>query len=406
MDAVRFAIVGIHGWGVVHLRDIEGLEQEGLAELVAVSTRRPDRPSEKLDELRARGVRVYSDYRELLAGEPELEVLSLPTPLHLHVPMALTCFERGVDVLLEKPPAALVQDVDRIAAAAEAHGRLCQVGFQCVSDPSAQELKRRILGGEIGAVREVIVQGYWRRTDAYYERSSWAGKVRVGDSWVLDGPLNNPLCHYVQEGLFLAGPDANSTARPVSVQAELYRAHDIEGEDIACVRAELDGGARMLTYLTLCAPKHNPPSVQVIGERGRAKWSPGRYEIETQAGREEHTSEGPTDGLFRNLAAAVRSGEELISPVPTTRNVILHNNGCYASSGRVWRVPAEHVVRSVSTQEEEEGQIATDVSGLMEAFERAAAERKLFSEIGVEWAVPTKPVTTDFDEFDPSPLLE
>ena len=406
MSQVRYAIIGVGGFGGVHLTAAEALEHEGLIKLCAVAEVFADRHKDKLDALRGRGVRVYTDHRDMLTKEPSIDIVSVPTPIHLHVPMTLACLERGCHVLLEKPPAVLVQDVDLLTRKAEQAGRLCQVGFQSTSDALARELKARLAEGEIGRVREIVVRGMWQRLDSYYARASWAGKLRVGDAWALDGPLNNPLCHYVHEALFLAGPMPHGTLRPVSVRAELYHAHPIEGEDIVCARAELEGGIVLHTYLTLCAPESQPTTVELVGEKGAAMWRPGYYELTGEAGRSEKQSEpGSTTALMRNLARAVNGGEELSSPLAVTRNVILHNNGCFKSSGHVRPVPGDKVRRYRPQKEGEVGDVATEVEGLPDIFERAARERLLFSEMGVEWAAETPTVEIDFDEFDPSPLL-
>jgi len=125
MSRLRCAIIGVGGWGAVHLEAAESLVQEGLLSLEAVAEAFPERTRQRLDELRARGVRVYADWREMLEREPALEVACIPAPIHLHVPMALECFRRGIHVLLEKPPAPLVQQVDELTQAAEQHGCLC-----------------------------------------------------------------------------------------------------------------------------------------------------------------------------------------------------------------------------------------------------------------------------------------
>jgi len=406
MDSVQYAIIGINGYGGTHLRAAEALEKEGFLTLRAVTEVFPERCREKLDELSARGVRIYDDYRDMLRSEKNLDAVSVPTPIPLHVPMTLAALERGCHVLLEKPPAVLVQDVDRMLEAVERSGRLCQVGFQNISDAMARELKQRLAAGEIGRVKDMVLVGPWRRLDSYYARAGWAGKLRLGGDWVLDGPLNNPLCHYVHEALFLACPREHATARPVRVQAELYRAHPIEGEDIVCARAELDGDAVLCTYLTLCSPESGPPTIEIVGENGTAKWKPGRYELDAGAGREEHESEpGTATRLMRNFLLALRGEEEPWSPLSETRNVILHNNGCFLSSGAIRPVPEDKVRRYTSEREGEEEQTATEVAGLMDIIAQASRERLLFSELGVEWAAGTRAVELDFEVFDPSPLV-
>ncbi len=406
MAVLRCALIGVGGYGAVHLSAAQSLEKEGLIVLEAVAEAFPERCRQSLDELKARGVRVYDDYGDMLRREPALDMACIATPIHLHAPMALACFERGLHVFLEKPPAALVQDVDRMVEAAGRRGRLCQVGFQNVADPTAAELKRRLAAGAIGGVREVLVRGYWRRTDGYYARANWAGRLRVGNDWVLDGPANNPLCHYIHQALFLVCPREHDTLRPLAVEAEFYRAHPIEGEDILCARAWLEAGVVLLSYLTLCAPRHNAPRLDIVGERGAAAWTSGHWEVDGAGGRASGEAvPGSTTALLHNLVRAVAGQERLLSPIGATRNVVLHNNGCFKSAGKVHPVPQRWVRRYVSQEEDERGEVATEVDGLIEAMERAAAQGRLLSEVGVEWAVRPRKVTLDFDSFDPSPLL-
>jgi len=401
MDRLGYGIIGMGGWGVVHLRAVEALEREGEVTLRAVTTTSPDRHREKVDELLARGVRVYTDYLEMLQQERELDIVSIPAPIHLHVPMSMACFERGLHVMLEKPPAVLVQDVDRIVEAADRCRCLCQVGFQNVADPAARELKARIAAGEIGRVREMVVTVAWCRLDSYYTRARWAGRLRVGDDWVLDGPLNNPQCHYPHQALLVGCSREHDTLRPLTARAELYRAHRIEGEDILCARAELEEGVTLHTYLTLCAQDNYPPTIEVVGERGTAIWQLGRYEMKADAGHVDRSFELDEVALYRNLVRAVRGEEPLWSPPAATRNIILHNNGCFASTGVIRPLPEEKVRRTPTP----DGDVLTEVDALKSLIDQAAASRRLFSEMGVDWAVETPTVLLDFKSFDPSPLL-
>lgn len=406
MAAMKWAIIGIFGHGATHLRCVEQLEQEGEVQLAAVAEANPERGRDKLEELAARGVRIYQDYHEMLGAAREVEVICVPTPPHVHAPIAIECMDHGFHVLVEKPPAPLVQDVDAMERAAERNSVMCQVGFQNILEPCANNIKRRIADGEIGRVKEMTLIGRWRRLDSYYARTYWAGKLRVNDQWVLDGPMNNPLCHFIHEALYMACPRPHETLRPLAVQAELYRAHPIQGEDILCARADLEGDAMLCTYLSLCAPEGEGPVVTITGTEGEAVWGGGRFEV-TRRG-ETHTIEPPQswDGpleKFRNILAALRGEEELMSPVEATRNVILHNNGCYLSSGAIRPIP-EAVVRRYEDQKAQS--TATEVEGLPDLIHRAAEARALFSELGVEWAAQTPKVNLDFDEFDPSFLLE
>ena len=72
--------------------------------------------------------RCFSDWRDLL-GRPALsKVAIIATPDHVHTGPALAALERGYDVLLEKPIAPRAVECLRVVEAADAAGRLLQIG--------------------------------------------------------------------------------------------------------------------------------------------------------------------------------------------------------------------------------------------------------------------------------------
>ena len=68
--------------------------------------------------------RVHEEPAEFFADE-EVELVSLCTPTHTHVPLALAALAAGKHVLLEKPVALRAADVARLAAAARKARRMC-----------------------------------------------------------------------------------------------------------------------------------------------------------------------------------------------------------------------------------------------------------------------------------------
>ncbi len=407
MTPIPYAIIGIGGYGSQHLAALLRLQEEGLVILKAAAEPFPERHPDKIEDLKRRNVRHYMDWREMLDHESALEAVSIPAPIPLHVPMAVECFERQLNVVLEKPPAVLVQDVDRLIKCAVRNGVLCQVGFQNMTDPTAHKLKKLLLDGDIGDLQNITVFGAWKRLDSYYHRSGWAGKLKLNGDWVLDGPLNNPLCHYVHQALFFAGDQQGETARPERLRAELYRAHPIEGEDVACTTAVLHTGATLNCFLTTCAPANEPLEIRIKGSKGTATWGPGTYGIENDSGR--YTESGENTGAFeviKNFVSALKNRETLLSPLESTRNVILHNNACFKSSGRVYPIPPESVRRYPVSGRAGATDTATEVPGLVDNMQQAAAEGKLFSEIGIEWAKETEAIRCDFSRFNPGFLCD
>lgn len=73
--------------------------------------------------------RVYENHEQLLASEPELDGVMICGPAELHHEAGLAALRRGLPLFMEKPPGATVAQTEALAAAAEAAGVPCQVGF-------------------------------------------------------------------------------------------------------------------------------------------------------------------------------------------------------------------------------------------------------------------------------------
>src|SRR5215213_6429025 len=91
------------------------------------------------------------------AARKDVDALIIGTPTHTHVDFLLQGARAGKAVLCEKP---VDLDIVRAEVAAKEVERLkanVMVGFNRRFDPSAQELKRQVLAGKIGDIRQVII---------------------------------------------------------------------------------------------------------------------------------------------------------------------------------------------------------------------------------------------------------
>ena len=81
------------------------------------------------------------------AGVRAVHVL---TPPATHAKLAIEALARGAHVLVEKPLATDVADCDRLAEAAERHGRRVGVNHSLLLDPWVQRLRAMVAAGRIG----------------------------------------------------------------------------------------------------------------------------------------------------------------------------------------------------------------------------------------------------------------
>ena len=82
-----------------------------------------------------------TDCREL-AGKVDVAVVATPTITHAEIGAGL--LEAGIDILVEKPIAATVAEVDRLVETARTHGRILQVGHLERFNPGVMALERAV----------------------------------------------------------------------------------------------------------------------------------------------------------------------------------------------------------------------------------------------------------------------
>jgi predicted dehydrogenase len=393
---VKFGLVGIGGYGDAYVRAIREIEKEGFGTFgAAVIRTRGKYPDAEADMVK-RGIPICVSLDEMLRlPKGAFDIAAIPTGIEVHRDQMIQAAEAGYNVVLEKPSTATVQDLDAMEAALRRTGKWCQIGFQSQSSSTVRELKREICAGRIGRVREVIVKGFWMRDNHYYTRNAWAGKLRNGPTYILDGTINNPMAHYLFNALYFASTELDRAAMPASVRAELYHAHDIESEDTSCLEVNCDNGARVFFYGTLAASSAPPIVIEIIGEKGRATWDLTPAAKIFVDGKEVWQSSTPIiDGrfeLFRNAVRVYRGQEKtLYCPLSITRAHVLAVDGAFLSMGKTAAIPASAL--EITEQTTPKPHVRTVIKGIEDLVHRAAAERKLFSDLGAPWARKTKAV--------------
>ncbi|WP_238403330.1 Gfo/Idh/MocA family protein [Paenibacillus mesophilus] len=391
---IRSAIIGIGGFGAQHVRVMTELAKEGLLQIVAFADVRAEAYAEEYAKLTSFGAAHYSDYEQMLSEHPEIDFVAIATPIAAHKPMCVRVMQLGFHVIVEKPPAVTIQDLDEMIAAQRATGKLCQVNFQNTSGRAFREMLGQLESGAIGQVTHVTGVGMWKRLRSYYERTRWAGKLLCDGQYVLDGTFNNPLAHLLNNCLIAAGSGDAYRAEPNSVQAELYHVNDIEGDDVSVLRIGTATGVQVHFYAMLAHHDSEVPFISVKGTEGEARWN---YQNKlTIAGRDgEHSKSFGNENLVRNMylnlmQAISGGGEPLYSPIEACRSFVLASNGAYESSGAVRPIPMEYVV-----EQAEENTTVRLLPGLSDVMKDAAEQGKLYSEYGLPWATSTKPFKLD-----------
>jgi len=147
---------GILGAARVNERLLPAIVAANNAELVAIASRRNGAAAETLQKHAPQlsSVRTLDD-PELLLDADDIDAVYLPMANDEHAEWALKAIAKGKHVLIEKPMALSLDDIEAICAAARHNNVLAMEGFMYCFHPQHNYVQELIDSGAIGEVRTV-----------------------------------------------------------------------------------------------------------------------------------------------------------------------------------------------------------------------------------------------------------
>ncbi|MBK1857599.1 Gfo/Idh/MocA family protein [Cerasicoccus arenae] len=385
---LQVAIIGISGFGRVHHAMIESGIQRNEFKLAAAAIINQSEEPEKCAKMLAEGVEVFEDFQEMLdRWHGKIDICFIPTGIHLHAPMTIAALQAGANVFVEKPAAATIQEVHEMQAAEQSSSRFVAVGYQTIYASETMLMKQAILTGRIGKLKAVKCMGLWPRLESYYSRNDWAGRLKLGEDWLLDSPFNNAISHQLNMICFLAGPQQNESANIADIQAELYRSRKIESPDTACIRCHSESGVPLYFFGTHSSRQTVDPEIHVVGDAGSIHWTFEQTLIHDVSGNTQTIDNECRDELRERildcLVERTHSPKAFICDLEIASAQTRCVNGAHESSD-VRAIPEQYISR----HEEHEGDTKIEIKGIDELIFKAFEQEKLFSELDCPWAKP------------------
>lgn len=99
---------------------------------------------------------IYEDYRKLL-DRKDIEAVTIGTPDHWHVPIAVAALRAGKDVYCEKPLTLTIDEGKLLVKTVAETQRILQVGTQQRSDERFRLACELVRNGRLGKLRKVVV---------------------------------------------------------------------------------------------------------------------------------------------------------------------------------------------------------------------------------------------------------
>lgn len=145
---VRLGLVGYGGFGRF-LHETWGT-MDGV-EVVAVASQH-DLPDDS-------SIRTYTGWQGL-RDDPDVDLVSIATPPHLHAEVAAAMMEAGKHVLVEKPVATSLADAERLMEVRDRTGRVAAVNFMLRFNPLVEALAAWKRDRPFGRLRRVVVENH------------------------------------------------------------------------------------------------------------------------------------------------------------------------------------------------------------------------------------------------------
>ncbi|PCJ30624.1 MAG: oxidoreductase [Gammaproteobacteria bacterium] len=153
VDTLRWGILGA---ARINERLLPAIVAAKNARLVAIASRREGAAAEVLAKHAPDQTDVLTlNDPEALLNNTEIDAIYLPMANEEHTEWALKAIKQGKHVLIEKPMALTVEDIEKIEAAAQQSNVIVMEGFMYIFHPQHDAVQQIIDSGAIGEVRTV-----------------------------------------------------------------------------------------------------------------------------------------------------------------------------------------------------------------------------------------------------------
>ena len=153
MKSLKFGLIGTGFMGKAHAIALRSVGTAFPSVPSPVLTSLVDSNAERASSLaKSWGFTRSSTDWQGLCTDPDIDVVDICTPNHLHKEMALAAIGAGKHVYCEKPLALTTKDAAEIARAARAAGVRTSMGFNYMCNPLIELAKQAIESGEIGEI--------------------------------------------------------------------------------------------------------------------------------------------------------------------------------------------------------------------------------------------------------------
>jgi len=281
--------VGVAGTGFIGPAHVEALRRNGI-QVIALAEAGPELARQKAAEL---GIpRHYGSLDEMLL-DPDVDVVHLATPNHLHHPHAKAALEAGKHVICEKPLAMNSGQTAELVKLAADRNLVNAVSFNIRMYPLSQQARSMVQGGELGDI--FVLQGSYLQDWLLFPTDwNWRLEPELGGTLRAVGDIGS---HWLDLITFISGLHVdevyadfktfheirNKPAKPLETYSgkiltpEDYIKLPIATEDYATIILHFENGVRgVLTVSQVSSGRKNRLFYEINGSKSSLAWDSER----------------------------------------------------------------------------------------------------------------------------------
>ena len=345
---MKYALIGC---GRIAKNHIKAVINNSL-ELIAVCDIVPSQMDKLLTLFKLNddhNIKRYTDYKKLIAENPDVELISIATESGVHADIALYCINHGINVIIEKPIAMSMADADEIIRLSNEKHVKVSACHQNRFNIAVQKMRKALEDGRFGKLSHGSINVRWNRNKDYYDQAPWRGK------WASDGgALMNQCIHGIDLLRWMMGTEVNEVYGVTRQQFHHY----LEAEDVGIAIVKFKNGAIGTIEGTVNVyPKNLEETLYLFGENGTVKlggtscnnidvWDFADEEDSYFQGFHEETSNVYGNGhtsLFADVIDAIKNDREPYVSAVDGRNALEIVLAIYKSqrTGRPVKLPLE-----------------------------------------------------------------
>ncbi|MEM8886849.1 MAG: Gfo/Idh/MocA family oxidoreductase [Bacteroidota bacterium] len=271
MQKIRW---GILGPGNIARKFSDGLQLLPQAKIQAVASSNRDRAASFALDFNVPNIH---DSYESLANDPEVDIIYVATTHNFHEKHALICINAGKNVLVEKPLATNLMQVDRIMDAAKEKGVFLMEAMWTRFIPAWVEIRKWIAEGLIGEIK------YLRADFGFYGK--WDPLNRKYNPELAGGALLDVGIYPIALAYMLFGEEPSR----VETMARLAKT-GVDEQSIYLF--EYENGA--IAELSSCFTGDTGREALILGTKGQIRvpmfWKAQEAYLDIQGGESRHST--------------------------------------------------------------------------------------------------------------------